>query len=170
VTIKVDFQHDKDYNAVTIGDKIKFGENSNVNATFSISVHDQNTTSDKVVLRFSANPIAYGYLTMKDLIFYPNITDTCVNNFRVDYTSMSMYNHTYDPLINALFAAEIKDFNAKWKDGWALANLDPMIGFLTGWFKNTTLQEGVADHYAYLGWSMQQDVPPMEDHQLDFIY
>ena len=106
---------------------------------------------------------------MKDLVFYPNVTDTMVDGFQVDYTAMQMYNHTYDPLINSLFAAETKAFNLKWKNGWALANLDPMIGFLTGWFKNTTMAEGVQDHYAYLGWSMQQDVPPMEDYKLDFI-
>ena len=106
---------------------------------------------------------------MKDLIFYPKVTHQLVDNFQVDWTTMSMYNHTYPPLINSLFAAEVKNFNNKWINGWALANLNPMIGFLTGWFKNTTMAEGVQDHYAYLGWSMQQDVPPMEEYKLDFI-
>jgi len=91
---------------------------------------------------------------MKDLIFYPNITETYIHNFHVDYTSMTMYNHTYEPLVNALFGSEAKQFNQKWKDGWPLASLDPRIGFLTGWLKNTTLREGPAPGYLFAGFSM----------------
>ena len=152
-----------------ITDHIHFGGKLNVNMTGEINVFNTNTSENEVCLKFSANPECNATLTMHDLVFFPNITEVDIHNFQIDFTNMHMYNHTYPPLINALFRSEAKQFDEKWKNGWPLANLNPMIGFLTGWFKNTTMREGPVDGYLYAGFSMQQDVPPMEDYELQFI-
>lgn len=74
--------------------------------------------------------------------------------------------------LSGIINAASEDFNAQYKMGWPIANLNPQIGMLGGLLKNSTLSTQVTDGYMLMGFEMQADLPTApepEPYELKFL-
>jgi len=75
--------------------------------------------------------------------------------------NIKMREHNYDVVFKEIGSGISKIFNTAFAKGWALSNLDPQIGMITGIIKNSTLTPYVMDGFLYGGFSMQADLPTL---------
>jgi len=119
------------------------------------------TVTDRELATLQMNFEMAGNMTMKDLVFYPEVQELTIENtyVRKDHIGIEgNFNKIFEEIAHSYFDA----FNAKWAKGWSITNIDPALGMLTGLLKDTTLTPYVQDNWMYGGFSMQADLPTLE--------
>lgn len=144
---------------------IIIGDLDDVKSVVTILVSNENVT-DRELATFQMNFEMAGNMTMKDLVFYPEVQELTIENtyVRKDHIGLEGdFNKIFETLAHNYFDA----FNTKWEKGWSITNIDPALGMLTGLLKNTTLTPYVQDNWMYGGFSMQADLPTLESTDED---
>lgn len=146
---------------------IIIGDIDDVKSVVTILVSNENIT-DREVATLQMNFEMTGNMTMKDLVFYPEVQEVNIENtyVRKDHIGLEGdFNKIFETIAHSYFDA----FNAKWEKGWSITNIDPALGMLTGLLKNTTLTPYVQDNWMYGGFSMQADLPTLEFTDEDIV-
>ena len=125
------------------------------------------TTYNETSLVFEFNHQVSGNLSMHNLIVYGDCHKNVVSNTRVTKDSVGLKQHSLDSDLQSISNTLVKDINTKYKNGWALANIDPTIGMLGGLLKNSTVTPFVTDQWILAGFEMYADLPTTP--QLDFM-
>lgn len=125
------------------------------------------TTYNQTSLVFEFNHQVSGDLHMNNLIVYGECKKNLVSNVRVTHDVVGLGQHSLDSELQTISNTLVTDINAKYKNGWALANIDPTIGMLGGLLKNTTVTPFVTDQWLLAGFEMYADLPTSP--QLEFM-
>lgn len=131
---------------------IIIGDLDDVKSEVSMLVSNKNFT-DREVATIQMNFEMSGNMTMKDLVFYPEVQELMIENTyaRRDHIGLEGdLNKIFETIAHSYFDA----FNSKWEKGWSITNIDPALGMLTGLLKDTTLTPYVQDNWMYGGFSM----------------
>ena len=125
------------------------------------------TTVNETALSFELNLELNTNVTLQNLIVYPEIKSVYTQNVRLVSDKVGMPAYHYSILFTQIAEKAAKVVNEKYRNGWALANINPMIGMLGGLVKNTTISPYITDHWLYAGFEMQADLPT--EPRLEFI-
>jgi len=140
---------------------IVIGDLDDVKSVVKILVSNENVT-DRELATLQMNFEMAGNMTMKDLVFYPSVQEMNIENTYVKRDHIGLegdFNKIFETIAKDYFNA----FNTKWVKGWSITNIDPALGMLTGLLKDTTLTPYVQDNWMYGGFSMQADLPTLEE-------
>lgn len=117
--------------------------------------------ANETALSFSSKITLNSPTYLKDFVLFPSITNVeCTGTRLVKNTvGLSLNSTTVNDKLSGIITASSEDFNANYKMGWPLANLDPNFGMIGGLLKNSTMSTQVTDGYMMLGFEMQADLP-----------
>jgi hypothetical protein len=151
---------------------ISFGDLDCVKTILKLTAtNDQ--VKDEVAVQFNMFLQVAGNLTMRNFVIFPTINEVIVEKTNKTLDHVGIKDQPFDDIFTMMLDVEALTYNNKYKNGWALANLDPQLAMISGLIKNQTLTPYVADEWLYAGISMQADLPTMEQpagvHQLEFI-
>lgn len=131
-------------------------------ATTTIELIVSNKTNSNVTaLSFSSKVTLNSPSYLKNFVLFPSITKVeCAETKLIKNTvGLSLNATEVNDKLTTILNASSQDFNANYKMGWPLANLNPNFGMIGGLLKNSTMSTQVTDGYMMLGFEMQADLP-----------
>jgi hypothetical protein len=134
------------------------GSKSDVTTTLELIVSNS-TTVNATAVEFTLNLEAHANLTLKDFVIYPSVKEVFAENTVVTQDNIGMFAHNYNVLFTSILKNFANDMNMKYAKGYALAQINPTFGLLSGLIKNFTVTPYQLDNYLYAGFSEQADLP-----------
>merc|ERR1711935_1002894 len=127
---------------------IVLGDKSEVATTIDI-LCSNSTTANETAATLQMNFETHLNLTILNFVVYPNVQQIYVANATVVKDNIGMWAHNYNMLFTNILHNVANDLNMKYKNGYALANIDPVFGLLGGLIKGFTVSPFFAQDFMF---------------------
>ena len=129
------------------------------------------TTYNETALIFEFNNEVVTKAHMHNMVVYPQVSHARVVNVRTVKDSIGLRkSHNLDGELYNIAQSLKSQFNAQYRAGYPLANINPTLGMIGGILKNTTISPFEQNGWVLAGFEMQADLPKKsENPDLEFI-
>ena len=141
-------------NGVVLGDK------NDVITTIEV-ICSNHTTMSETAFTLQTNLQAKLNLTIKSFVVFPKVKEVFVSNTEVKADNIGLYAHNFDQLFTSILKKYAQNLNTQYADGYQLANIDPVVGMLSGLLQNFIVTPYFEEGFMFVGFQMYADMPTL---------
>mmetsp|Transcript_4449 Transcript_4449/g.6582 ORF Transcript_4449/g.6582 Transcript_4449/m.6582 type:complete len:522 (+) Transcript_4449:3-1568(+) len=145
-----------------------FGANNDLQMIVEL-LGSNDTVKDTNAAKFKMNFMGHFNFTLYNMVLYPNVRSINVSEVSKVTDIVGLNEKNFDQIFKIMFQTWANNVNIDYSEGWALSNLNPQLGLITGIIKNSTVTPFVQDEWLWAGFTMEADKPTAEEVVLEFI-